>query len=81
MDEKTQNSFLLKEHQKPAVGNFTLAEYTEKVIMYGFLMVSLLVKAGVKVAVKGRVDDKKTQNSLLLKEHSVGNFTLAEYTE
>ncbi|XP_072040866.1 anoctamin-4-like isoform X2 [Amphiura filiformis] len=38
MSKKDRYYFLLKEHQKPPVGNFTLAEYTEKIIMYGFLM-------------------------------------------
>ena len=27
------------EHSKPDLGDFTLAEYTEKVILYGFVMV------------------------------------------
>ena len=43
VDEASQKRdrfyFLTKEHQKPPAGNFTLGEYTEKVIMYGFLMV------------------------------------------
>ena len=33
-------TFLENERLKPDLGDFTLPEYTEKVIMYGFLMVS-----------------------------------------
>jgi hypothetical protein len=32
--------FLKHEHLKPAIEDFTLDEYTEKIIQYGFLMVS-----------------------------------------
>lgn len=34
-------SYLERERSKPDLGDFTLAEYTEKVIVYGYLMVSL----------------------------------------
>ncbi|KAJ8018438.1 Anoctamin-7 [Holothuria leucospilota] len=34
-----QGQFIQKEYSKPPVGNFTLEEYNEKVILYGFLMV------------------------------------------
>ncbi|KAJ8028117.1 Anoctamin-7 [Holothuria leucospilota] len=34
-----QGQFIQKEYNKPPVGNFTLGEYNEKVILYGFLMV------------------------------------------
>ena len=32
--------YLERERLKPQLGDFTLGEYTEKVIVYGFLMVS-----------------------------------------
>ncbi|PIK39383.1 putative anoctamin-4 isoform X3 [Apostichopus japonicus] len=34
-----QGQFIQKEDMKPQLGNFTLGEYNEKVILYGFLMV------------------------------------------
>ncbi|XP_071847241.1 anoctamin-7-like isoform X4 [Apostichopus japonicus] len=34
-----QGQFIQKEYMKPQLGNFTLGEYNEKVILYGFLMV------------------------------------------
>lgn len=37
-DEKRSKAFLKKERYKPPLGDFTLGEYTEKVIIYGFLM-------------------------------------------
>ena len=37
---KRANNFLMKNYHKPQLGDFTLGEYTEKVIIYGFLMVS-----------------------------------------
>ena len=33
-------SYVQREESKPDLGDFTLGEYTEKVIVYGFLMVS-----------------------------------------
>ena len=38
-------SYVQREESKPDLGDFTLGEYTEKVILYGFLMVSLKTKA------------------------------------
>ncbi|XP_045204695.2 anoctamin-4-like isoform X2 [Mercenaria mercenaria] len=35
---KRSKAFLKKERYKPPLGDFTLGEYTEKVIIYGFLM-------------------------------------------
>ena len=41
MGEKVHlETFLERERNKPDLGDFTLGEYTEKVIVYGFLMVS-----------------------------------------
>ena len=37
-------SYVQREESKPDLGDFTLGEYTEKVILYGFLMVSLKPK-------------------------------------
>ena len=37
-------SYVQREESKPDLGDFTLGEYTEKVILYGFLMVSLKTK-------------------------------------
>ncbi len=34
------NSYVKREHTKPDLGNFTLEEYTEKIIIYGYLVVS-----------------------------------------
>ncbi|KAL8594587.1 hypothetical protein ACOMHN_002142 [Nucella lapillus] len=39
LDSQAQHMLFLKhEHQKPSLGDFTLDEYMEKVIQYGFLM-------------------------------------------
>ena len=36
----SMNDYLERERLKPLLGDFTLGEYTEKVVMYGYLMVS-----------------------------------------
>jgi len=36
---KSEKSLLEIEIEKPSLGNFTLSEYTEKVIQYGLMMV------------------------------------------
>lgn len=36
------SNYLERERMKPDLGDFTLGEYTEKVIVYGFLMVRSL---------------------------------------
>ena len=40
---KRSNDFLMRNYLKPKLEDFTLGEYTEKVIIYGFLMVSYAV--------------------------------------
>ena len=40
-DKARQVTFIERESLKPPLGDFTLDEYTEKVILYGFLMVGL----------------------------------------
>ena len=40
--QKHSNEFLQRNYLKPQLGDFTLGEFTEKVIMYGFLMVSVV---------------------------------------
>ncbi|KAJ8310954.1 hypothetical protein KUTeg_011493 [Tegillarca granosa] len=37
-NKKTHLSYINKERMKPSLGDFTLSEYTEKIIQYGFLM-------------------------------------------
>ena len=39
VDVKRSKKFLKRQYLKPSLGDFTLPEYTEKVIIYGFLMV------------------------------------------
>ncbi len=39
MDSITTMQFIQREESKPDLEDFTLGEYTEKVIVYGFLMV------------------------------------------
>ena len=34
-----EKEFIEREREKPTLGDFTLGEYTEKVVVYGFLMV------------------------------------------
>ena len=36
-------TFVQKEALKPSLGDFTMGEYTEKIIQYGFLMVNISV--------------------------------------
>lgn len=38
-DREITNSYIEMEYVKPGLGDFTLGEYTEKIIQYGFLMV------------------------------------------
>ena len=39
MDRPVEKEFIEREREKPTLGDFTLGEYTEKVVVYGFLMV------------------------------------------
>ena len=38
-DHPVEKEFIEREREKPTLGDFTLGEYTEKVVVYGFLMV------------------------------------------
>ena len=49
--EFQMTSFLRREYKKPKLGDMTLAEYTEKVIIYGYLMVSFVLKCIIDMSV------------------------------
>ena len=40
--DREEKEFIQREREKPTLGDFTLGEYTEKVVVYGFLMVGHL---------------------------------------
>ena len=51
------HEYLERERLKPDVGDFTLGEYTEKCLVYGFLMVSRQ-NITMKPDFKGHLDDR-----------------------
>ena len=48
-DDFQMTSHLRREYNKPKLGDMTLAEYTEKVIIYGYLMVRMNENSWIKI--------------------------------